>query len=221
MSTELQLLTHKLALQTIIDRTLLQFNDIPSIEYELCDIHDTMNIIDTIGSDTLIYLLNTDFTDKNYWPWKNNLIETLQFYLKDFKFTNSTYKKMTLMNTDEYKGVNKYKAILVNILKELVEYEIEFKKDNTWIFQRNKARIIGDLIPYNIIPYVVQQQLSEKAYMRAIIATLAEKDRLKIKLLDLISSSDNLQTAINSAGYREKYEIQRIIKGNDDIMKDG
>lgn len=80
-----------------------------------------------IGYFTLFSLFDTDFKDRNQWPFKGTISEFICNKLDKFKLDSNIWKKLKLLGTgyqDQYIQLNYNRTALLSVLYHLAEYQI-------------------------------------------------------------------------------------------------
>ncbi len=78
-------------------------------------------LIGQIGYNTLVYILDTDFLDKDQWPYKGNAINLISDRLRKFNFGINQLRKMQLINSNKFMGISINSAAAIQILKDTIE----------------------------------------------------------------------------------------------------
>ena len=206
IAVELYFMTHKSILDEVMSDIRRDFSKNIEITNRFIDVYSIGNALDILGSNVITTVLGYDFLDTNYWPWKDNLIETLDMLFSKINFNSITYTKMKLLNSSDYMGMNTTQAALMQLVKEVIHRELEYKQKNPKVF--NKGMRTKNIIDVSMVPSVVQRQLSTKTLIRMMIGYIALDGFYTSNLFDLATSGERLSKKISEC--ENTHNIERI-----------
>ncbi len=128
---------HEIAYQ-VIDEVWLEFSEFTQYKDIFKNLNSSKSIVENLGINVLSYALNTDWNDKSFWPYKNDLLMTLRYYMEKREFTREKLKKMQLMGIATIDKIDIKELIILEILRRLINKEIEYRKNIQWVYKPSK-----------------------------------------------------------------------------------
>lgn len=221
MTYELTLNLSSTSLRRKIDEKSKEFN----IDMSTCD--TISYLVGAIGIATLFKKSKIDFRDKSGWPYKGDLISILHENLKDYNFTLTQYKKMGLMSVESYNQMFVRSAVGLQILKELIEEELENRKEYPWVYYvgdiENRKDIeniapILKLYMENGFPLIQMRHLSDKAIIRVAVSHML--NILIRPIGSLRSISTDMSEHVIRYGGALRFELQKYCNTYDRKLED-
>lgn len=109
--------------EEFISRKLEEYKDIPEVVELFREYYCVPMLVGDINQLSMIIAMNSDFTNKDEWPWNKDSMLTVKNRLANFRFSANKMKKLRFLGQEYFNGVRLKEAVKIDLLRQLNDEE--------------------------------------------------------------------------------------------------